>query len=128
MLIKLNFESDIPIYLQLRQQIVLGISSGDLEPGESLPTVRQLANDAGVNPMTVNKAYQLLKQEGFIIIDRRHGAMVNTSIPLAEDYQQHLARHLAAYVSEAKARGVSLNTLIDMISILYRQLEEGTHD
>ena len=57
MIIELNTASDIPIYVQLRNQIVLGIGRGELKSGESLPTVRQMAQDTGINVMTVNKAY-----------------------------------------------------------------------
>ena len=73
MIISLDTGSSIPIYVQLRNQIVTGIGKGELKEGERLPTVRQLAEDAGVNTMTVNKTYQLLKMEGFITIDRRRG-------------------------------------------------------
>ena len=61
MVIELDFASDTPIYVQLRNQIVKGIGKGELKAGEKLPTVRQLASDAGVNTMTVNKTYQILK-------------------------------------------------------------------
>lgn len=57
----LDNDSSIPIYVQLRNQIVTGIGRGELKEGERLPTVRRLAEDAGVNTMTVNKTYQLLK-------------------------------------------------------------------
>lgn len=77
MLIRLDMASATPIYVQLRNQIVMGIGTGALKVGEKLPTVRQMAADAGVNTMTVNKTYQLLKAEGFIEIDRRRGAVVN---------------------------------------------------
>lgn len=70
MIIKINQRSEIPLYLQLRNQIVTGIGKGALKPGESLPTVRQLATDLGINSMTVSKAYQLLKAEGFLETDR----------------------------------------------------------
>ena len=63
MIIELNTSSDTPIYVQLRNQIVLGIGRGELKEGEGLPTVRQLAQDAGINVMTVNKAYGVLKAE-----------------------------------------------------------------
>ena len=76
MVIEIRDGSEVPIYLQLRNQIVSGISAGALEPGEQLPTVRALAAELGVNAMTVSKAYQLLKQEGFIVSDRRSGARV----------------------------------------------------
>ena len=58
MIIELDMSSDTPIYVQLRNQIVKGIGKGEIQPGEKLPTVRQLAADAGVNTMTVNKTYQ----------------------------------------------------------------------
>lgn len=64
MIIELDMSSSTPIYVQLRNQIVKGIGKGELNTGEKLPTVRQLASDAGVNTMTVNKAYQILKNEG----------------------------------------------------------------
>ena len=70
MIIKINQRSEIPLYLQLRNQIVTGIGKGALKPGESLPTVRQLTTDLGINSMTVSKAYQLLKAEGFLETDR----------------------------------------------------------
>ena len=61
MIIKINSRSEIPIYLQLRNQIVKGIGKGELEQGEILPTVRQMAADLGVNAMTVSKAYQAVE-------------------------------------------------------------------
>ncbi len=76
MLIKLDMSSDVPIYLQLRNQIILGIGSGSIKIGQRLPTVRALAAEIGINTMTVNKTYAILKREGFIDIDRRHGAKI----------------------------------------------------
>ena len=67
MIIELDMSSSTPIYVQLRNQIVKGIGKGELKTGEKLPTVRQLASDAGVNTMTVNKAYQILKNEGLSV-------------------------------------------------------------
>ena len=76
MLLKLDFGSDRPIYMQIRDQIVLGIAQGQLAAGERLPTIRALSEECGINMMTVSKAYQLLKQEGYITADRRSGAAV----------------------------------------------------
>lgn len=70
MILKLDMNSTVPIYVQLRNQIVMGIGHGELKEGERLPTVRQLASDAGVNTMTVNKTYQILKAEG-VYTDRQ---------------------------------------------------------
>lgn len=83
MIIELDMSSSTPIYVQLRNQIVKGIGKGELKTGEKLPTVRQLASDAGVNTMTVNKAYQILKNEGFIRTDRRLGAFASQMIPIS---------------------------------------------
>ena len=75
MLLKLDFDSDVPIYQQIRNQIVVGIAAGRLLPGERLPATRSLAEDLGVNTMTVSKAYQQLRQEGYVTTDRRTGVM-----------------------------------------------------
>ena len=76
MLLKLDFSSETPIYRQIHDQIVLGIADGRLRAQDKLPTVRALANETGVNVMTINKAYQLLKQEGYITADRRGGTTI----------------------------------------------------
>ncbi len=64
LLIKMDFQSDVPIYQQLKNEIIIGIASGQLLQGESLPSVRQFASDIGVNLHTINKAYNQLKAEG----------------------------------------------------------------
>lgn len=76
MLLRLDFSGDAPIYQQIRNQIVEAIAAGRLRPGERLPTVRALAEEAGINMMTASKAYQLLKAEGYITTGRRDGAAV----------------------------------------------------
>ncbi len=63
MILHIDMSGDTPIYQQIRDQIGYGVASGKLEIGERLPTVRQLAADIGVNPMTVNKAYNLLNPD-----------------------------------------------------------------
>lgn len=76
MLIEVDFNSDEAIYIQLRNQIILGIATSTIREGDSLPSVRQLAETIGVNMHTVNKAYNVLKQEGFISLDKRRGAVI----------------------------------------------------
>lgn len=80
MLIQIDFNSDEAIYIQLRNQIIMGIATADIQEGESLPSVRQLAETIGINMHTVNKAYTILKQEGFIQLDRRKGAVIAIDI------------------------------------------------
>ena len=76
MLLRLDFSGDAPIYQQIRDQVVAAIASGELRPGERLPTIRALAEECGINMMTASKAYQLLKTEGYITTGRRDGAVV----------------------------------------------------
>ena len=118
MIIKLNFESQIPIYLQLRNQIVIGIGKGEFEVGEGLPTVRQLAEEIGINTMTVNKAYALLKSEGYISIDRRHGAKVN---PITTEmiFKEKLKDELELVIAEAGMKGISKSDFILMCEQIY---------
>lgn len=122
MLLRLDFKSEVPIYLQLRNQILLGIGRGDLQPGEHLPAVRQLAQDAGINPMTVSKAYALLKSEGFLDVDRRRGAVVNPprSEPAAAE---KLETRLELTVSEAGLRGVSEREFLDVCRQVYARMK-----
>ena len=76
MLLTVEPDGDVPIYQQLRDQIVVAVASGALVPGDSLPTTRQLAADLGINMHTVNKAYDQLRREGLISLGRRTGAVV----------------------------------------------------
>ena len=73
MIINVDFNSEEAIYIQLRNQIIIGIATSQLEDGDALPSVRQLADHIGINMHTVNKAYSVLKQEGFVKLDRRKG-------------------------------------------------------
>ena len=77
MLIEIDFNSDEAIYVQLCNQIIMGIATDQLKVGETLPSVRQLADTIGINMHTVNKAYSVLRQEGFLSIDRRKGAVIS---------------------------------------------------
>ncbi len=120
MIIELDFSSDVAIYLQLRNQIVIGIGNGQLEFGEKLPTVRQMAEDIGINTMTVNKAYKLLKSEGFISIDRRHGAKVNKIFDGKKEFEEKLEETLELYISEASLKGVKKEDFIKKCEELFK--------
>lgn len=115
MIIRIDELSDIPIYLQLRNQIVIGISSGELKAGEKLPTVRDLALEMGINTMTVSKAYQLLKTEGYIMTDRKNGARIRTEIKKEASVSDANKTELRRIVSEARISGVEKQELIDLI-------------
>lgn len=122
MLIRLDMASEIPIYMQLRNQIVMGIGRGELQLGERLPTVRQMAADAGVNTMTVNKAYQLLKAEGFIEIDRRRGGVVSPVQAAQGAYREKLEGKLALLETEAALKGIDRQEFLSLCQKIFSGL------
>ena len=69
MFIEIDFNSSEALYIQLRNQIIMGIATSTIREGDTLPSVRQLAENIGINMHTVNKAYSVLKQEGFLQLD-----------------------------------------------------------
>lgn len=123
MIIELDMNSSTPIYVQLRNQIVMGIGHGELKLGESLPTVRQLAQDIGVNTMTVNKAYQILKTEGYIKIDRRHGAIVSDNIDMDIVFREKLENELELLLAEAAINGMDKNDFLSMCNEIYSKMK-----
>lgn len=123
MIIELDMNSSTPIYVQLRNQIVMGIGRGELKLGESLPTVRQLAQDIGVNTKTVNKAYQILKTEGYIKIDRRHGAIVSDNIDMDIVFREKLENELELLLAEAAINGMDKNDFLSMCNEIYSKIK-----
>ncbi|WP_346907452.1 GntR family transcriptional regulator [Faecalicatena orotica] len=119
MIIELNMAGEVPIYVQLRNQIVMGIGKGELKVGEKLPTVRQMALDAGVNTMTVNKAYQVLKAEGFIEIDRRHGATVRPAEDVSGAFREKLEEELELLSAEARLKGVEQSEFLALCEKIF---------
>lgn len=119
MIIRLDMASEVPIYVQLRNAVVVGIGKGELKPGEGLPTVRQMAEDLGVNTMTVNKAYGILKNEGFIEIDRRHGARVNPQEDKFGVFREKAEEELLVLIAEATARGLEKSEFMELCEKVY---------
>lgn len=118
MIFTFDFSSQTPIYMQLRNQIVVAIADKRLLPGDKLPTVRSLADESGINSMTVSKAYQLLKQEGYIVTDRRSGATVSDNVSEIS-YSKKDLEDLMLKVFELKLAGMKKDELIDLILKFY---------
>ena len=108
MLIEIDFNSDEALYVQLQNQIIMGIATATIQEGESLPSVRQLADTVGINMHTVNKAYSILKQEGFIQLDRRRGAVIAIDADKAKAYAE-VKRALR--IALAKGMNYLMNTV-----------------
>ncbi len=85
MIIEIDFQSDEAFYVQIQNQIIMGIATDVLREGDVLPSVRQMADMVGINMHTVNKAYSMLRQEGFIQLDRRKGAVICLDMDKAKD-------------------------------------------
>lgn len=77
MIVSIDECSSEPLYKQIHDQIIAGIATGELEPGMSLPSVRSLASDLGINLHTVNKAYAVLRDEGYVQMRGRAGAVIS---------------------------------------------------
>lgn len=106
MILMVDLSSDVPIYLQLRDRVVEAIAAGELREGSSLPSTRALASDAGINFHTANKAYELLRQEGLIRLNRKTGAVVTTATADAAARAAWTAR-LRTLLAEAVAKGLT---------------------
>lgn len=114
-LLHLDFGSDVPIYIQIRNQMIMGIADGRLKEGERLPTVRALADECGINMMTVSKAYQLLKQEGYIRTDRRLGTIVSRSAKCSAPRQETIDG-LRLHLSELRLAGMEKEEALQLCS------------
>ncbi len=125
MIIEIDFNSDEALYLQLRNQIILGIATSRFHEGDSLPSVRQLADSIGINMHTVNKAYTVLKQEGFVKVDRRKGAVIAIDIDKLRTLQE-LRKDLLVILAKCSCKNVTkdeIHALIDEIYEYYGGLE-----
>lgn len=117
-LIQIDFDSDEAIYIQLRNQIVLGIATSQLQEGDSLPSVRQLAEDIGINMHTVNKAYSLLRQEGLLTLDRRRGAVIQIDVDKLFAVKE-LRQDLQVILAEAVCKNISREEVHQMVDEIY---------
>ena len=121
MLIEVDFNSDEALYIQLQNQIILGIAMDLIKEGDALPSVRQMADLVGINMHTVNKAYTILKQEGFIRLDRRKGAVIALDIDKAQTLLK-MRENLRILLARGCCKNVSreeVHALVDDISDEY---------
>lgn len=129
MLIKINFESETPIYEQIKKQIILGIAQGELKRGEELPSVRRLAEDIGINLHTVNKAYAILKEEGYLVLDRRKGTLVKENFDsMGEMERESLKEELEYLIGDSKNKGMEKEDFFKICRDIYDQFSKGEED
>ena len=128
---ELDLQSDVPIYTQIAQQLVEGIASKALQPGDPLPSVRRLASDLSINLHTVNKAYKALKQEGFLQVHRKKGIIITPdAMPgVTESYLDKLQLKLQSLAAEAIVRGMTEKEFAAACTAIYRRdlTKKGDH-
>lgn len=120
MILEVDFNSEEALYIQLRNQIIVGIATNRLKEGESLPSVRQLAESIGINMHTVNKAYTVLKQEGFVKVDRRRGAVIAIDADRISDLEQ-MRESLRVILARASCRNISREEVYALIDEIYEE-------
>jgi DNA-binding transcriptional regulator YhcF (GntR family) len=118
MYIEIDFNSDEALYLQLRNQIILGIATAQFREGDVLPSVRQLADSIGINMHTVNKAYSVLKDEGFVKVDRRKGAVIAIDIDKLQAMEE-LKRDMKVLLAKSRCKKISREEVHELIDEIY---------
>ncbi len=118
MIIEIDFNSDEALYLQLRNQIIMGIATSQFREGDSLPSVRQLADTIGINMHTVNKAYTVLKQEGYVKVDRRKGAVIAIDTNRMHILEE-LKRELQVILAKSSCKNISKEEIHALIDEIY---------
>ena len=122
MLIEIDFNSDEAIYIQLRNQIIMGIATSSIHEGDSLPSVRQLADTVGVNMHTVNKAYSVLKQVGFVRLDRRRGAIIALDIDKIKALEE-MRQNLLILLAKGRCKNISREEVHNLVDEIFNEYE-----
>lgn len=118
MIIEIDFNSDEALYLQLRNQIIMGIATSQFHEGDSLPSVRQLADSIGINMHTVNKAYTVLRQEGYVKVDRRKGAVIAIDIDRMQTLEE-LKKELQVILAKSTCKNITKEEIHELIDEIY---------
>lgn len=124
MYVEIDFSSEEAIYIQLRNQIIFGIATSQLQEGDNLPSVRELADNIGINMHTVNKAYTILKQDGYLKLDRRKGAVIAIDINKLKAIEE-LKENLRYILAEAICKNVSCIEIHEAVDQIFSEFERG---
>ena len=124
MIIEIDFNSEEAIYVQLCNQIILGIATARLQEGDSLPSVRQLADEIGINMHTVNKAYSVLRQEGFLRLDRRKGAVIALDVDKMQAIEE-LRSSLRVSLAKACCKNITEDEIHSMVDEILKDMKNG---
>lgn len=124
MYVEIDFNSEEAIYIQLRNQIIYGIATSRIQEGENLPSVRELAEIIGINMHTVNKAYTILKQEGYVKLDRRKGAVIAIDFNKLQAIEE-MRDDLRVVLAKAICKNVSSENAHEIVDQIFEEFERG---
>ena len=123
---KWQFSNDAPIYSQLIDQIQVGIVSGAFPPGERLPSVRDLATEAGVNPNTMQRALAELERDGLVYSQRTAGRFVTEDQTMIDNVKRSLAqRHIQAFWEAMTHLGYDRE---EVLALMRQEVSEEEND
>ncbi|MCR5800945.1 MAG: GntR family transcriptional regulator [Lachnospiraceae bacterium] len=123
MIIEIDFNSNEALYLQLCNQIIMGIATSQYRDGDVLPSVRQLADSIGINMHTVNKAYTVLRQEGYVKVDRRRGAVIAVDADRAQALAG-LKDNLKVMLARCACKNITCEEVHKLIDDIYAEYRE----
>lgn len=117
-ILEVDFNSDEALYMQLYHQIIMGIATSRFQEGDSLPSVRQMADSIGINMHTVNKAYTILKEEGYVKVDRRKGAVIAVDADRMRTLAE-LKKELRVILAKSSCKNISKEEIYELIEEIY---------
>ncbi len=120
MLFFVDFNSEEALYIQLRNQVIMAIATEAVREGDVLPSVRQLADNIGINMHTVNKAYAVLKQEGFIKLDRRRGAIIAPDIDKLRALTE-MESEMKVLLAKGICKNISREEVHELVDKIYHE-------
>ena len=120
MIIKIDFNSDEAIYMQITNQIIMGIAKRQICDGDQLPSIRNMADEIGINMHTVNKAYTVLRQAGYVKLDRRRGAIVSVDVDKIEAIEE-IRRELSVTLAKAGFMHISKEEIHELVDEIYNK-------
>ena len=118
--VTVDFNSDEAIYMQITNQIIMGIAKRQICDGDQLPSIRNMADEIGINMHTVNKAYTVLRQAGYVKLDRRRGAIVSVDVDKIEAIEE-IRRELSVTLAKAGCMHISKEEIHELVDEIYNK-------
>ena len=125
MIIKIDFNSDEAIYMQITNQIIMGIAKRQICDGDQLPSIRNMADEIGINMHTVNKAYTVLRQAGYVIDNSSKQIENELILAKRERYKieaiEEIRRELSVTLAKAGCMHISKEEIHELVDEIYNK-------